>query len=328
METKLPWAERFRPNTLGEIVSHDHIKNTFIQYLDHNTFPHLLFYGPPGTGKTSTIKAFARELYKNQYDLMVLEINASEERGIDVVRSKIKDFVTTRGNFFCNSVSFFKLVILDEADAMTHEAQAMLRRVIETHTDNARFCLICNYRSKIIDAIQSRCTMFKFPPLDAQSITTKINDVASSQHIDIDESGIQMLIKISNGDMRKLLNIFQSIAMLEQPINYDFVAQFLGYPGKKDMENIVTILNGNNLKKNIRKLNEYIKNNSFAVQNIITELTDMIYSDIMKDNVNINKISMLVKQLSDIEINMCYSPSPPIQISTLASIYFISNYSI
>jgi replication factor C subunit 3/5 len=327
METKLPWAERFRPTKISEIVSHDHIKNTFIQYLEHKTFPHLLFYGPSGTGKTSTIKAFAKELYKNQYDLMVLEINASEERGIDVVRSKIKDFVTTRGNFFGKSVSFFKLVILDEADAMTNEAQAMLRRVIETHTDNARFCLICNYRSKIIDAIQSRCTMFKFPPLDAESIKAKIKDVASSQNIDIDESGIQMLIKLSNGDMRKLLNIFQSIAMLEQPITCDFVAEFIGYPGKKDMKHIVNILNGDNLKNNICKLNNYIKTNSFSIQNIITELTDMIYSDIMSDNVDITKMRMLIKELSNIEINMCYSPNPPIQISTLASIYYISNYS-
>lgn len=327
METKLPWAERFRPNTISKIVSHDHIKTTFTKYLEHKSFPHLLFYGPPGTGKTSTIKAFASELYGDHYGLMVLEINASEERGIDVVRSKIKDFVTTRSNFYGDSMTFFKLVILDEADAMTNEAQAMLRRVIETHTNNARFCLICNYRSKIIDAIQSRCTMFKFPPLNDISIKTKINEIALDQNINIDESGVQMLIKISNGDMRKLLNIFQSIAMLNNPIDYDFVAQFIGYPGKTDMKNIITILNGNNLKENKDALSKYIQTNSFSLQNIISELADNIYSDIVSGNAHIGKMNALIKGLADIEVNLCYSPSPPIQISTLASIYFISNRS-
>ena len=325
METKLPWAERFRPSAICEIVSHDHIKNTFNQYLQHKTFPHLLFYGPPGTGKTSTIKAFAKELYKDQYGLMVLEINASEERGIDVVRSKIRDFVITRSNFFGDELSLFKLVILDEADAMTNEAQAMLRRVIETHTGNARFCLICNYRSKIIDAIQSRCTMFKFPPLDTVSIKSKIIDIAASQNIQIDESGVQMLIKISNGDMRKLLNIFQSIAMLDKPIDSEFIAKFLGYPGETDMKNIITILNGNDLKQNKNKLSEYITDNSFSLQNIITELSDKTYCDIMSNNISLTKMRSLIDGLSNIEINLCYSPNPPIQISTLASIYFISN---
>lgn len=324
METKLPWAERFRPDNLDDIVSHDHIKDTFRNYISFKTFPHLLFYGPSGTGKTSTIKAFAKELYKDQYGLMVLEINASEERGIDVVRSKIRDFVITRANFFGDTMSLFKLVILDEADAMTNEAQAMLRRVIETHTDNARFCLICNYRSKIIEAIQSRCTMFKFPPLDNTSIIKRIESISDNQDINITKCGINMLVKISKGDMRKLLNIFQSLSMLDKSIDSDFVAICLGYPNKSNMEFIEKTLRGKNIANNIKELNKYITNNGFAIQNIITELTERIFDSVLDGSIEINKVQHILDGLSNIEVNLCYSPDISIQLATLVSIYFIS----
>lgn len=324
METKLPWAERFRPDNLDDIVSHNHIKETFKNYVEYKTFPHLLFYGPSGTGKTSTINAFAKELYGDQFELMVLEINASEERGIDVVRSKIRDFVITRANFFGDTMSLFKLVILDEADAMTNEAQAMLRRVIETHTDNARFCLICNYKSKIIDAIQSRCTMFKFPPLDKKSILKRVESISLDQNINVTKCGVDMLVKISKGDMRKLLNIFQSVSMLDKAIDSEFVSVCLGYPGLKDMEYIEKILQGKNIEKNLKKLEKYITDNGFAIQNIITELTEMIYKEVISENINVHKANNILKGLADIEVNLCHSPNISIQLATLVSIYFIS----
>lgn len=322
MNTQLPWAERFRPEKIKDIVSHSHIKTTFDKYLEHKTFPHLLFYGPPGTGKTSTVKAFARQLYGQQYDLMVLEINASEERGIDVVRSKIRDFVITRSNFFNESMSLFKLVILDEADAMTGEAQAMLRRVIEKHTGNARFCLICNYRSRIIEAIQSRCTMFKFTPLSNADIKIKVKDIAKSQNISIDDSGMNMLIKISNGDMRKLLNMYQSISILGEHISADFVAKFLGYPSNDDMEYIESVLHGSDINDNIDKLSKYIPEKSFGLHNIITELTNVVYQKVLDDKLGLNVASKLMSGLADIEINLCSSPNTLIQISAIASVYF------
>ena len=322
MNEKLPWVEEFRPVRLNDIISQDHIKQTFKNYSKHKIFPHLLFYGPSGTGKTSTIKAFAKELYKEHYDLMVLEINASEERGIDVVRTKIKDFIITKCKFF-GETHLFKLVILDEADAMTHEAQAMLRRVIETYTSNARFCLICNYKSKIIGAIQSRCTMFKFQPLLSKSIKKKIKNISEKQNINISSGAIDLLIKISGGDMRKLLNIFQSISILDKDIDSTLVTSFLGYPEKKNIKHILKILKNDDICNNIKKLKTYIDKYGFTLQNLLTELTNEIYSSIVKNKINIDKATMILNGLANIEINLCSSPDMLIQLSTLVSIFYI-----
>lgn len=136
--------------------------------------PHLLFYGPPGTGKTSTILACAKQLYTPvQFKSMVLELNASDDRGIGIVRGQILNFASTRTIFS----GTFKLIILDEADAMTNDAQNALRRIIEKYTENVRFCVICNYLSKIIPAVQSRCTRFRFAPLTPEQILPRLDKI-------------------------------------------------------------------------------------------------------------------------------------------------------
>jgi DNA replication protein DnaC len=161
----IPWVEKYRPGSLNEIVSQTHAITSIKKFVKNRQLPHLLLYGQSGVGKTSTIMACAKEMYGDNYSIMVLNINASEERGIDVIRGKIKDFVSTKGIYTEDTTNYYKLVILDEADAITSDAQAMLRRVIENHTENVRFCLICNNVKKINYALQSRCTCFKFSPL-------------------------------------------------------------------------------------------------------------------------------------------------------------------
>ena len=153
----LPWVEKYRPKEMSDLVSHEQIIGTITKLIDAGKLPHLMLYGPPGTGKTSTILACAHKLYGKHFSSMVLELNASDDRGIDVVREQIKEFASTRQMFS----SAPKLIVLDEADNMTNPAQFALRRVIEKFTRNARFCIICNYASKIIPALQSRCTRFR-----------------------------------------------------------------------------------------------------------------------------------------------------------------------
>jgi len=201
----LPWVEKYRPATLEDVISHKEIVTTIDKLINANKLPHLLFYGPPGTGKTSTILACARKMYGKNFRSMVLELNASDDRGIDVVRQQIKDFASTR-KIFSTGV---KLVILDEADAMTNPAQAALRRVIEKYTTNTRFCLICNYINKIIPALQSRCTRFRFGPLKNDMVMPRLEHVIKQEGIEVTQDGIKALLAISNGDMRKILNILQ-----------------------------------------------------------------------------------------------------------------------
>lgn len=176
----LPWVEKYRPATLDDLVSHKDITATVEKFIEKNRLPHLLFYGPPGTGKTSTILAMARKLYGEKWRNNVLELNASDERGIDVVREQVKSFASTR-NVFSASTSGFKLIVLDEADAMTTAAQGALRRVIEQYTRNVRFCIICNYVNKIIPAIQSRCTRFRFNPLELDQVESRLQHVIDQE---------------------------------------------------------------------------------------------------------------------------------------------------
>jgi replication factor C subunit 3/5 len=175
-----PWVEKYRPASLADVAAHRDIIDTIDRLTGENRLPHLLLYGPPGTGKTSTILAVARKLYGSYYQNMILELNASDDRGIDVVRQQVQDFASTQSISFGPKVNV-KLVILDEADAMTKEAQFSLRRIIEKYTKNTRFCLICNYVSKIIPALQSRCTRFRFPPLAAAHVTDRLRYIIQQE---------------------------------------------------------------------------------------------------------------------------------------------------
>ncbi|KAL9932099.1 hypothetical protein V8E36_009160 [Tilletia maclaganii] len=204
----LPWVEKYRPTLLEELVSHKEITSTVERFIEKNRLPHMLFYGPPGTGKTSTVLAMARKLYGPQYKKMTLELNASDDRGIDVVREQIKTFASSR-DLFSKSGSF-KLIILDEADAMTTAAQGALRRVIEQYTRNVRFCIICNYVNKIIPAIQSRCTRFRFSPLETDQVRKRLDYVIANESCKITPEGMTALLKLTRGDMRRALSVLQA----------------------------------------------------------------------------------------------------------------------
>ncbi len=168
--------------------------------IDQDRLPHLLFYGPPGTGKTTTILACARKIYGDNYKKMILELNASDDRGIKTVRDTIKDFASSRQMFATGP----KLIILDESDAMSTDAQAALRRVVEKFTTNTRFCFICNYVSKIIPALQSRCTKFRFAPLHPEQIVPRVKYICEQEKIEVTQDGVEALVKLGAGDMRKV----------------------------------------------------------------------------------------------------------------------------
>ncbi|KAG8195094.1 hypothetical protein JTE90_013572 [Oedothorax gibbosus] len=204
----LPWVEKYRPGKLDDLIAHEDIIRTINKFMKEDKLPHLLFYGPPGTGKTSTILACAKQIYSPaEMPSMVLELNASDDRGIGVVREQILSFASTRTIF----KSGFKLIILDEADAMTNDAQNALRRVIEKFTENTRFCLICNYLSKITPAIQSRCTRFRFGPLSNKQILPRLEHVIKEEKLEVTEDGQKALMDLAQGDMRKSLMFYRFV---------------------------------------------------------------------------------------------------------------------
>lgn len=216
-EDSLPWVEKYRPETLDDVSGHQDILATINKFVDSNRLPHLLLYGPPGTGKTSTILALARRIYGEQnVRQMVLELNASDDRGIDVVREQIKTFASTKqiftmgGGARASGMASFKLIILDEADAMTNTAQMALRRIMEKYTANTRFCIIANYTHKLSPALLSRCTRFRFSPLKENDIRVLVDKVIVEENVKISADATDALVRLSKGDMRRALNVLQA----------------------------------------------------------------------------------------------------------------------
>ena len=214
----IPWAEKYRPKTLGDITQDENIIKLFENYIQTKNMSHLLLYGPPGTGKTSTIRALGRELFKEHFTNRVIEFNASDDRGINAVREKITGEARKLSTEApCNdgsTIPAFKIIILDEADAMTDEAQDALRVIIEQYSGVTRFCFICNYISKITDAIKSRCSKVYFKKLTTECMMKKINEIALTENMTLEEKILKSIIEASNGDMRRAIVILQNLKYL------------------------------------------------------------------------------------------------------------------
>ncbi|PGH05461.1 replication factor C subunit 2/4 [Blastomyces parvus] len=219
-----PWVEKYRPKTLDDVASQEHTVTVLQRTLQASNLPHMLFYGPPGTGKTSTILALAKSLFGPQlYRSRILELNASDERGISIVREKIKDFARMqlshppasdsayREKYPCPP---FKIIILDEADSMTQDAQSALRRTMERYSRITRFCLVCNYVTRIIDPLASRCSKFRFKALDGSAAASRLEEIAKMEKLRLADGCVDTLIRCSEGDLRRAITYLQSAARL------------------------------------------------------------------------------------------------------------------
>ncbi len=333
ISTTLPWIEKYRPKFLDDIIAHEYIINTLKININNRCLPHLLFYGPPGCGKTSTIMALASELYGKYHETMVMELNASDDRGIEVVREKIQKFVLSQNVFFGNNVedrdNIFKLVILDEIDAMTPDAQAILRKIIEQHTTNARFCLICNYVQNIIPALQSRCKRFRFSPLDRTHIEGYIKSVIEKENLDVEVDAINTLINRSYGDMRKVLNILQSTSMICEKVDTNQINKCLGYPPAHEVENILNNLIYNSFAVAYANIIKIKYDGGLSLVDIITEIHDILINYILEDktsiecihNISNEQMINILDNLRQIESNHYSNTNENIQLGGLVGVF-------
>ena len=287
--SKLPFVEKYRPYSLEQIISQDDIIQTLKKFLDKNSLTHLIFYGTAGTWKTTCAKAIANFLYGDHKTGNILELNASDERGIDIVKEQIKSFCQTLNSFSNFNLrtneknsNFFKLVILDEADMMTTDAQSALRRIMEKYTNNVRFILICNQIHKIHPAVQSRCMRFRFRPIQNDKCLNRLIEICKEEKIKYDkENTLKTVIQLGNRDMRKMLNLLEATLMSSQKDNYitiNDVYTTAGLPSLEEFKKLLNFINKKNesLGNIYNKVNQERLTKGYSIQDLINMLHDKI----------------------------------------------------
>jgi len=305
------WAEKYRPQKLDDMTNQTEIVSRLKMFVQEKNLPHLLFVGPAGVGKTTSILAMARDLYGPGYRNFTLELNASDERGIDVIRDKVKNFARTAA--IASPVSF-KILIMDEADSLTSAAQHALRRTMEIYTRTCRFCLIGNYSENIIDPIQSRCSIFRFSPLDEKDMKTYVMNIVENERIDIVEEGLDAIYQASRGDLRKATNLLQAAAATKAVIDDVSIYEVLGKVSPERVRAMIQrSLEGRFLDAR-EILRELLIDQGLAPDDIIR----MVYSELMRNTVLSEQWKVkLSDKVGEVDYRLTQGARPEIQLSTL-----------
>jgi replication factor C subunit 2/4 len=323
----LPWIEKYRPKELTDVIYQDEITLLIKNILENTTYqncniPHLIFYGLSGCGKTTVALIIAREIFKHKYSERVLELNASNERGIKVVREKIKKFakqaINTNDTEY-DKIPPIKLIILDEADAMTDDSQFALRRIIEMYSKTTRFILICNYITKIIEPLASRCTKFRFKPINYNGLKIIINKLAIKEEFKINDKIIKMIYDHTKGDLRKAINIIQQAKYLDDDnINAETINEISGIISYKKIDKIIN----DTINSDYITIQEIINNflmDGYSVSQFINELVEyFIKSDIFTDDLK----SFILYKLSEIDYNLNKRGDEYIQMLNILSLIY------
>ncbi|QQG39275.1 MAG: replication factor C small subunit [Candidatus Woesearchaeota archaeon] len=303
------WTEKYRPQSFSEVKGQTKIVERLSAFVKKKNVPHMLFAGPAGVGKTTLALIVAKKLFSENRRYNLLELNASDDRGIDVIRNQVKDFARTKA---IGDVPF-KIIYLDEADSLTREAQQALRRTMESFSQTCRFILSCNYSSKLIDPIQSRCTIFRFKPLDKEAMKVIISGVAKNEDLKVPKETIDLLYEISNGDCRRAENILQSCAAISKNITDKLIYEIISAARPKEIKEILeSAVNGDFIKSR-EVLLETMLNHGLSGMDVINQIQKEIWNLTIDDN---KKLDMIEK-CGEVEFRMVEGSDEFIQLESL-----------
>ncbi|MDA1197357.1 MAG: replication factor C small subunit [Nanoarchaeota archaeon] len=303
------WTEKYRPHTFSEIKGQIGIVERVKAFVDQRNMPHLMFAGPPGVGKSTLALVVARELFGETWRQNFIELNASDERGIDVIRVKVKDFARTRA---LGDVPF-KIIFLDECDALTREAQQALRRTMEQYTITTRFILSCNYSSKIIDPVQSRCAVFRFKPLSSDELKAVVDRIVADEGISITPEARDSLIDISEGDCRRISTLLQGCAALSSKVDDKMVRSFAAVANPSEVAEVLKLALANKFEDARKKLLDVML--AYGLSGI--DMIKQIQKQILDIDLDSRKKMQLYADCGEIEFRLTEGSDEYVQLESL-----------
>ena len=310
------WTEKYRPKQFIELLGQDEIVKRVQNLTKSMNLPHLMFAGPAGTGKSSLALIIVKNLFGDSWKENYLELNASDTRGIDVVRQQVKNFARTKS---LGTVPF-KVIFLDEADALTREAQQALRRTMENFTSTCRFILSCNYSSKIIDPIQSRCAIFRFKLLERKAIFKKLRDIADKEKLAISETALTALYESSEGDCRRAINLLQATASISPSITEDLVNTITSSAKPADIKIVLEYALSGDFLKSREKLLDVMLKESIAGTDVIKAIQKEIWNLKIEPELKVR----LTEKTGEIEFRLVEGSDEFIQLEALLAAFVLA----